>query len=92
MLCLSVLRLAMLTTAFLPALVGGAESTVQQWDTFELSLKGPAGGNPFTEVTLSARFARDGGAFEPEGFYDGNGVHRVRFVPNRPGVWPCSKR
>lgn len=66
-----------------PALAG-----VEQWAIYELTLPGPAGGNPFVEVEFSARFAQDGAAaIEAPGFYDGNGAYRVRFMPEKTGIW-----
>ena len=59
----------------------------EQWGKFELELAGPQSGNPFTDVQLSARFEQSGRAFEPEGFYDGDGVYRVRFMPDAQGTW-----
>ena len=59
----------------------------EQWDIFELALKGPEGGNPFTDIQLSAEFKQRGRVFKPEGFYDGNGVYRIRFMPDSLGVW-----
>lgn len=60
---------------------------VEQWDIFELTLKGPGGGNPFVEVQLSAEFKQGGKVFEPSGFYDGAGEYKVRFMPNAAGKW-----
>ncbi|MBD0378637.1 DUF5605 domain-containing protein [Paenibacillus sedimenti] len=60
---------------------------VEQWGQFEMSLNGPSEGNPFQEVQFSARFQYKNLIFEPDGFYDGNGIYRVRFMPDRPGVW-----
>lgn len=31
---------------------------VERWDVFELALDGPADGNPFVEVQISARFTQ----------------------------------
>ena len=59
----------------------------EQWDIFELTLKGPSDGNPFVDTKLSAEFRQAGEVFEPEGFYDGNGVYKVRFMPNAAGKW-----
>lgn len=64
-----------------------AQDTVERWGIFELALAGPADGNPFTDVTLSARFSYQNRVLEPDGFYDGEGVYRVRFMPDTPGVW-----
>ena len=63
------------------------ENMVERWGVFELELKGPEDGNPFTDVELTARFELDGRAFEPHGFYDGNGVYRIRFMPDAVGQW-----
>jgi hypothetical protein len=60
---------------------------VEQWGPFELSLRGPAGGNPFVDVELSATFTRGGKKVRASGFYDGDGTYRVRFMPESPGEW-----
>jgi hypothetical protein len=64
-----------------------AANTVERWGTFELELKGPADGNPFTEVRLSAVFTNGTVTQEVPGFYDGEGVYRVRFMPSATGEW-----
>jgi PKD repeat protein len=61
--------------------------TVERWGIFELSLSGPSGGNPFTDVDLCAEFSQNGRIFQPEGFYDGDGVYRIRFMPDELGEW-----
>ncbi|WP_233256522.1 DUF5060 domain-containing protein [Opitutus sp. ER46] len=66
--------------------------TVAQWDVYELTLAGPADGNPFAEVRLSAVFTSGAQMFEVAGFYDGDGVYRVRFMPPRPGRWHYETR
>lgn len=60
---------------------------VEQWGTFELELNGPAAGNPFTEVELSATFTQGKVAVRTSGFYDGGGAYRVRFMPPTTGEW-----
>jgi len=72
-----------------PARRGDSASTprVEQWGIFEVALPGLAEGNPFIEVTLSARFEHGGRANEATGFYDGEGTYRVRFMPEVPGEW-----
>jgi hypothetical protein len=69
---------------------GGAD--VQQWDIFELSLPGPSDGNPFVDVTLSARFTCGERAIEVRGFYDGGETYRVRFIPDANGTWRYETR
>ncbi len=60
---------------------------VPKWDLFELALPGPAAGNPFVGIEFSAVFRQGDRAFEPEGFYDGDGVFKVRFMPDCEGQW-----
>jgi hypothetical protein len=71
---------------FLLAGLAPAE-TVERWGVFELSLNGPASGNPFLDVRLSAQFRFHNRTVEVDGFYDGGGVYRVRFMPDEVGEW-----
>ena len=57
------------------------------WGRFEIVLNGPQEGNPYLDVTLSARFEREGQSLEIPGFYDGEGVYRIRFLPVAEGNW-----
>jgi len=68
------------------AISASAEKT-EQWNIFEISLKGPQTGNPHTEVDLSATFILGGFEKTVDGFYDGNGNYKVRFMPDRIGKW-----
>ncbi|WP_438503591.1 DUF5605 domain-containing protein [Ectobacillus ponti] len=58
-----------------------------KWSIFELELQGPSHGNPFVDVALGASFTLHGRDVAVSGFYDGNGVYRVRFMPDEEGVW-----
>jgi hypothetical protein len=60
---------------------------IERWGIFELTLPGPSSGNPFTEVAFGARFSHKHRTVEVEGFYDGGGVYRVRFMPDQMGRW-----
>jgi len=60
---------------------------IQQYSVFEIELTGPSNGNPFTEVQLSAEFSFLNRTLFCEGFYDGNGKYRIRFMPDEPGTW-----
>jgi hypothetical protein len=62
-------------------------SAVEQWGIFEVALKGPSAGNPFLDVTLSARFTQGTNVMVANGFYDGDGRYRVRFMPPQQGKW-----
>jgi hypothetical protein len=60
---------------------------VEQWGLFELTLHGPATGNPFTDVTLTAQFTSGNKTLHTTGFYDGDGAYRIRFMPPDQGRW-----
>jgi hypothetical protein len=64
-----------------------AQSAVERWGVYEVTLKGPTNGNPFLDVRFAARFAQGGDSIEVPGFYDGDGNYRVRFSPERLGAW-----
>src|SRR5580698_2078082 len=64
-----------------------AGTMVEQWGVFEVALNGPSDGNPFTDVQFSARFSQGTNSIEASGFYDGNGIYRVRFMPGQQGQW-----
>jgi hypothetical protein len=60
---------------------------VPQWATLDLSLPGPTTGNPFVDIQFAADFDFAGKVTRVPGFYDGDGVYRVRFCPDQPGAW-----
>ncbi len=79
-------RIVLLLLIAAPSLLR-AESSVEQWGVFEFSLNGPTNGNPFTDVSFAARFYQGDSSIEANGFYDGNGMYRVRFMPDKSGEW-----
>ncbi len=60
---------------------------IERWDIFELTFEGPTNGNPFLEVELSAEFKYKNRIVQPDGFYDGDGIYRIRFMPDTVGEW-----
>jgi len=64
-----------------------APESAEQWGIFELELRGPAEGNPFLDVAVSATFTDGARTVAVDGFYDGEGVYRVRFMPETAGAW-----
>jgi hypothetical protein len=85
-------RIIVLIFTVLPAVpvvaqVKSNSETVERWGIFELELQGPSGGNPFVDVRLSGEFRQNERVFCPEGFYDGNGIYRIRFMPDAQGEW-----
>ena len=67
--------------------VPAAAATVEKWGVFELPVTGPSDGNPFVDVRFSAVFTNGSETFNVDGFYDGDGVYRVRFMPDATGTW-----
>jgi hypothetical protein len=60
---------------------------VPRWEVFELALTGQATGNPFVDVELAAVFALGHRMVAVDGFYDGAGTYKVRFMPDEVGEW-----
>lgn len=65
---------------------------VERWDIFELQLSGPGDGNPFIDVELQAEFRYQNRVLVADGFYDGDGVYRIRCMPDTPGEWHYQTR
>lgn len=64
-----------------------APQEAERWGVFEIELQGPKHGNPFVDVELGAEFSREGRSVRAAGFYDGDGVYRIRFMPDAEGEW-----
>ncbi len=67
-------------------------NTTELWGIFEIALNGPTNGNPFLDVRFSAVFDNGQRRVEVPGFYDGDGVYRVRFMPEAQGRWQYETR
>jgi len=65
---------------------------VPRWEIFEIALNGQRTGNPYADVSLVALFRYGEHVFEIEGFYDGDGCYRIRFMPGLEGAWSYSSR
>jgi hypothetical protein len=64
-----------------------ADPPVEQWGMFEASFTGPTAGNPFVDITFAATFKQGEKSVAVPGFYDGDGVYKVRFLPETQGRW-----
>jgi hypothetical protein len=60
---------------------------VERWGFIEIELNGPQDGNPFVDVVLTAKAECEGKSITVEGFYDGNGIYKIRFMPDIIGEW-----
>ena len=63
------------------------KQNVEKWGVFEWVLSGPDKGNPFIDTLLRARFQLDQRVVEVNGFYDDDGIYRIRFMPDKTGEW-----
>jgi hypothetical protein len=64
-----------------------AADNVERWGVYEITLQGPRSGDPFVDVQLQAQFRFRNRVVDVDGFYDGDGVYRVRFMPDEIGAW-----
>ena len=58
---------------------------VEQWDVFEVTVPGFADRNPFTDYQIRGVFCGSHESVSADGFYDGEGVYKVRFMPSFTG-------
>lgn len=72
--------------------VAAASGPVERWGTIEFTFAGPATGNPFIDVELSAVFRQGGREIPVAGFYDGDGAYKIRFMPDTVGAWTYETR
>jgi hypothetical protein len=67
-------------------------NSVEEWGIYEITLNGPTNGNPFMDVQLSAVFENGDKQVNVPGFYDGDGIYRIRFMPDMQGQWHYETR
>jgi hypothetical protein len=60
---------------------------VERWGVHEVTWSGPSDGNPFADVSLQVAYRYRNRVVTVDGFYDGDGVYRARFMPDRVGRW-----
>lgn len=63
------------------------KNCVEKWGVFEATFNGPDNANPFIEADLRAIFKHEKKVVEINGFYDGDGIYKVRFMPDFVGNW-----
>lgn len=63
------------------------DNKVERWDIYEATFQGPNDGNPFIEVEIIGVFKHQENYIEVNGFYDGDGKYKIRFMPNMLGYW-----
>ena len=70
-----------------PASAQSGAGTVPLWEVFEVTLHGPTSSNPFLDVQLTATFSIGHRSVTVDGFYDGHGQYKIRFMPDTLGEW-----
>lgn len=63
------------------------KQTVEQWGMWEITIHGPQKGNPFTDFRLQGIFTGKNEEITVDGFYDGEGMYKVRFMPSFLGEY-----
>ena len=58
------------------------EKTVEKWGLLEVTVDGPKEGKPFCDQWIKGTFKSKNETKTVDGFYDGNGVYKVRFMPS----------
>ena len=61
--------------------------TVERWGMIELALPGKTEGNPFTDYEIRGRFEGLHEDVMVTGFYDGDGIWKIRFMPSYTGEY-----
>jgi hypothetical protein len=64
-----------------------APTSAGRWSVFEIAMDGPSHGNPFTDVEVWSEFRQGERSLRVPGFYDGDGIYRIRFMPDNEGHW-----
>ena len=62
----------------------------KKYGVIELVLEGPSEGNPFTEQWIRGSFESISESGKTDGFYDGEGIYRVRFMPSFCEEYRCT--
>ena len=56
--------------------------TIEKWGIFEVTVSGPKEGNPFCDQWIKGTFCCKNEKKTVDGFYDGDGAYKVRFMPS----------
>lgn len=60
---------------------------MKQYELFEISLQGGNPGDSWALAAPEAVFTNGDEKIRTRGFYDGDGCYKVRFLPEKPGLW-----
>jgi len=77
---------------FAAAAAQSGPARIERWGLFEAQFPGPASGTPYIDVKFAADFRFEHRTVAVDGFYDGEGIYRVRFMPDVEGEWSYTTR
>ena len=60
---------------------------MKQYETFELTFSGRILSEDYADIPLTAVFSCGSQTKTVQGFYDGDGLYKVRFLPEEPGAY-----
>jgi hypothetical protein len=83
----TIVRFLLLLTCIVQIPGISAQKNVEKWRLIEIVLNALFKGNAFTDVQISAEFTNGPNKKIVNGFYDGNGVYKIRFMPQQTGTW-----
>ncbi len=58
------------------------KEAAEKWGCFEITVQGRKEGNPFSDYTIQGTFVSKQETHTVNGFYDGDGSYKVRFMPS----------
>ena len=61
--------------------------SVERWGLYEVAVSGKSEGNPFLDYSVTGIFRNEKETVRVSGFYDGEGIWRVRFMPSFEGEY-----
>jgi hypothetical protein len=64
-----------------------SDRPVERWGVFEAAFEGPKTGNPYIENWVKGVFRQNAREVIVDGFYDGYGAYKLRFMPDTVGRW-----
>ena len=69
-------------------LLGSVNANLEIYNVYETSVAGPSDGNPFKDIVVTSTFiAPSKKEITINGYYDGSGIYKFRFMPNELGHW-----
>lgn len=65
-------------------------SACHRWGIYELAFSGKTSGNPYLQYRITGTFCGEQETVTLDGFYDGDGIYRIRFMPSYEGLYTFS--